>query len=187
MGYRLLWIVVGAVAVAGGSFGAALLFPHALATFSLAEQKKVAPAAGTESGDRTRASNPATSRNAGINILVRRTLLTLNDANLSGNYSILRQLAAPGFQRAHSSAKLSRAFAKLRNRKIDLAALVNFTPKLVRKPQLNKSGRLRLTGFVPTRPKQINFDMLFEKHGKRWLLFSISVKVSAPKTAAVAR
>ena len=184
---RHLWIFVVAFAVAGGTFSAALLLPHALATYSGAEEKAAAPVAGTESVDRTKTTNPATSRNAGINILIRRTLLTLNDANLSGNYSILRKLAAPSFQRAHSSAKLSRAFADLRNRKIDMAALVNFTPELVRKPQVDKKGRLRLTGFVPTRPQQINFDLLFEKHRKRWRLFAISVKVSPPKTAALAR
>ena len=184
---RFLWILLVAFAGAGGSVAAALLFPHVSAFFSSPEQEKAALAANTKSANRTKATKPATRSSSGINILIRRTLLTLNDANLSGNYSILRQLAAPSFQQAHSTAKLSQAFADLRNRKIDMAALVNFTPELVRKPKLDKNGRLRLTGFVPTRPHQINFDLLFEKQRKRWRLFAISVKVSAPKTAAVAR
>ena len=36
--------------------------------------------------------------------LIRSTLLTLNDANRSGNYTVLRDLAAPGFQARNSAA-----------------------------------------------------------------------------------
>jgi len=185
---RLLWILISA----------ALLSPS-LAVPSHAQQKP-APAAKTKAGSKSNAATSDKSKSApswktttanasipdgvALNILIRRTLLTLNDANLSGNYSVLRDLASPDFQKANDSAKLAGVFSKLRSRKIDMAPIVYFTPKVVRKPQLTKSGRLRLTGFVPTRPKQINFDMLFEKHGRRWLLYGISVNVAAPKTAA---
>ena len=171
---------------------AALLAPS-LAVPSHAQQK-AAPAAKTKAGAKSKAApswktttaTQSIPSGAALNILIRRTLLTLNDANLSGNYSVFRDLAAPSLRRANDSAKLAGSFTKLRNRKIDMAPLVDFTPKLVRKPQLTKRGRLRLSGFVPTRPQQINFDMLFEKHDKRWLLFGISVNVAAPKTAAAA-
>src|SRR6516225_8491340 len=42
--------------------------------------------------------------------LVRSTLLTLNDANLSGNYTVLRDLAAPIFRRATPPPILGRPF-----------------------------------------------------------------------------
>ena len=179
---RLLWILISATLLAPS-----LTVPsHA--------QQKAAPAAKTKADAKSKAAPgwKATTANASIpsgaalNILIRRTLLTLNDANLSGNYSVLRDLAAPGFQKANDSAKLAGIFAKLRSRKIDMAPIVYFTPKVVRKPQLTKSGRLRLTGFIPTRPRQINFDMLFENHNKSWLLYGISVNVAAPKTATAA-
>ena len=34
---------------------------------------------------------------------------------------------------------------------------------------------LRLTGAFPTRPQQINFDLLFQHVGGQWRLFGISV------------
>src|SRR5882672_4896985 len=48
--------------------------------------------------------------------LVRSTLLTLNDANHSGNYTVLHDLAAPDFQARNSAADLAQSFADLRRR-----------------------------------------------------------------------
>lgn len=127
---------------------------------------------------------PAMPNDAALNILIRRTLLTLNDANLSGNYSVLRDLAAPGFQSTNDAAKLTGIFAPLRKAKIDMAPILYFDPKLVRKPEITKSGMLRLSGFLQTRPQQINFDMLFEKVSGRWRLFGIAVNTTLAKAAA---
>src|SRR5262249_39590129 len=51
--------------------------------------------------------------------LVRSTLLTLNDANLSGNYTVLRDLAAPDFQARNTAADLGQTFSDLRRRNFD--------------------------------------------------------------------
>jgi hypothetical protein len=117
-----------------------------------------------------------------LNMLIRRTLLTLNDANLSGNYTVMRDLAAPGFQTANDAAKLTEIFANLRKRKIDLAPILFFDPKLVRQPEITQNGMLHLSGFLPTRPEQVNFDMLFEK-SDRWRLFGIAVNTAPAQTA----
>ena len=42
-----------------------------------------------------------------ITTLVFSTLLALNQANITGNYTVFRELGAPGFQAANSTAKLS--------------------------------------------------------------------------------
>ena len=39
--------------------------------------------------------------------LIRSTLLTLNDANRSGNYTVMHDLAAPGFREKNSAADLA--------------------------------------------------------------------------------
>jgi hypothetical protein len=41
---------------------------------------------------------------------------------------------------------------------------------------------LRLTGFFPTRPQQINFDLLFQNASGQWRLFGISV--ATPQVSA---
>lgn len=117
--------------------------------------------------------------------LIRSTLLTLNDANRSGNYSVLHDLAAPGFQQKNSPADLATIFADLRNRHFDLFAVALTAPQLSTPPHLENNGMLRLTGAFPTRPLQINFDLLFENVARQWRLFGISVQTpQAPPLAA---
>jgi hypothetical protein len=107
--------------------------------------------------------------------LVRATLLTLNDANRSGNYTVLRDLAAPEFQAKNTAADLSQSFSDLRHRNFDLFAAALLTPTFTKPAALDATNRLHLTGFFPTRPLQINFDLMFEVVNGQWRLFGISV------------
>jgi hypothetical protein len=116
--------------------------------------------------------------------LIRSTLLTLNDANRSGNYTVLRELAAPDFQAKNSAADLGVIFSDLRNRKMDLFAVALMAPQLSAPPHLEANGMLRLTGAFPTRPLQISFDLLFENVGGQWRLFGIAVQTPQPQAAA---
>lgn len=114
--------------------------------------------------------------------LVRATLLTLNDANRSGNYTVLRDLAAPDFQAQNTAADLGLHFADLRSRKIDLFAVAELAPQFASAPAVDANHRLHLTGFFPTRPLQINFDLTFQVVNGQWRLLAISV--ATPKTPA---
>ena len=114
--------------------------------------------------------------------LVRATLLTLNDANRSGNYTVLRDLAAPDFQAQNTAADLSLHFADLRSRKIDLFAVAELAPQFAPAPAVDANRRLHLTGFFPTRPLQINFDLTFQVVNGQWRLLAIGV--STPKAPA---
>ncbi|WP_291556725.1 hypothetical protein [Bradyrhizobium sp.] len=117
--------------------------------------------------------------------LIRSTLLTLNDANRSGNYTVLRDLAAPDFQAKNSAADLADGFADLRRRKFDLFAAALVAPELTAAPALDGKGMLRLTGHFPTRPQQIDFDLLFQNVSTQWRLFGIAV-ATPPAAAAQA-
>ena len=108
--------------------------------------------------------------------LIRSTLLTLNDANRSGNYTVLRDLAAPGFQAKNSAADLGAIFADLRRRHVDLFAVALMAPQLASPPALDGNGMLRLAGHFPTQPLQIKFDLLFQNVDHNWRLFGVSVQ-----------
>jgi hypothetical protein len=112
-----------------------------------------------------------------LNMLIRTTLIALNQANQTGNYSVLRDLGTPQFQSLNSDARLAEIFAALRNRKLDLSPLLFFDPKLIREPALQPSGLLRLTGYIPTDPERILFDMGFERVGDQWCLSAIVIDV----------
>ena len=107
--------------------------------------------------------------------LIRSTLLTLNDANRTGNYTVLRDLATPDFQARNTAADLAAIFTDLRRRNFDLYGAALLAPQLTAAPALDGEKRLRLTGFFPTRPLQINFDLMFQVEAGQWKLFGISI------------
>jgi hypothetical protein len=121
-----------------------------------------------------------------LNLLIRTTLVALQQANVTGNYSVLRDLGAPDFQKVNSATKLAEAFAALRNRNLDISPILFFEPKLVRPPLIQPNGHLRLSGYFETAPEQVKFDLAYERGDKGWLLFGIAVEVSPPATVTSA-
>jgi hypothetical protein len=107
--------------------------------------------------------------------LIRSALLTLNDANRSGNYTVLRDLAAPDFRARNSAADLAAIFANLRARKFDLFAVALVAPRLSSPPALDTKRMLRLTGSFPTRPRRIAFNLTFQNVGGQWQLYDIAI------------
>jgi hypothetical protein len=134
-----------------------------------------------------------------IVLLLRTSLLTLNDAMRSGNYSVLRDTAAPSFQQ-NSQARLAEVFAPLARQGIDLSAVSISGPQLVEAPVIDQNSRLRLKGYFPLNPLQINFEVVLEPVDGRWRLAGLAVAPvqaaapvaqaapaqAAPKTAAKA-
>ena len=119
--------------------------------------------------------------------LIRSTLLTLNDANRSGNYTVLRDLAAPDFQAKNTAADLAQIFSDLRRRNFDLYGAALLAPQLTAAPALDADKRLHLTGIFATRPQQISFDLSFEVVGGQWRLFGIAIATpDAPALPAAA-
>jgi hypothetical protein len=116
-----------------------------------------------------------------IVILIRSTLLSLNDAIETGNYTVLRDLAAPSFREANSAGRLYQIFASLAAQRVNLAAVTILAPKLPQPPSIDADGRLHITGFFPGEPVHINFELTFEAVANRWRIFGLSV---TPVTSA---
>lgn len=140
------------------------------------------------------AAKPANIDRNGVLMLVRSTLLALDHANKTGNYTVLRDLGAPGFQGANTAARLAEIFAAQRNEKLDLSGVVVIDPQLSLLPQIEPNGMMRMAGFFPSVPSQVNFELLYEPVNSQWRLFGLSVNVgqsgpvapppSAPKAQA---
>ena len=111
----------------------------------------------------------------GLVILIGNTILALNHANLTGNYSVLRDLGAPDFQKINSPQRLATIFSSLRTRRLNFAPIILFQPKFVRQPAIDDKGFLRTTGFYETHPLQVHFNLVFQSHAGAWRLFEISV------------
>lgn len=123
------------------------------------------------------ASKPAQIDRNGVLILIRSTLLAVDQANKTGNYTVLRDLGAPGFQGANTTAHLGDVFANLRNQNLDLSAVAVLEPQLTMVPTIEPSGMMRMTGYFPSAPVQINFDLLYEPAAGRWRLYGVAINV----------
>ena len=118
-------------------------------------------------------------------ILVRSTLIALDQANKTGNYTVLRDLGAPAFQ-ANSAARLGEIFAGLRHESLDLSGVTVLDPELTLLPQIDAEGMMRMTGFFPSAPAQINFDLVYAPVNGQWRLFAITVGLGQTAPAAPA-
>jgi hypothetical protein len=117
-----------------------------------------------------------------IVILIRTTLLSLNDAMRTGNYTVLRDVASPSFREANSAGRLSQIFANVAAKNLDLAAVAILAPQLSPAPSIDQNKRLHISGYFPGNPVQLNFELMFEPVNGQWRLFGLSV-VPAPATS----
>ena len=69
-------------------------------------------------------------------ILIRTTLVALQQANQTGNYNVLRGLTAPEFQKSNSAEKLAQSFASLRAKNFDLSGVVVLDPQHTVLPEI---------------------------------------------------
>jgi hypothetical protein len=121
-----------------------------------------------------------------LDMLIRSTLIALNQANDTGNYTVFRDLGSGSFQSANSAADLAELFGNLRRQRIDLMPIIFVAPKPTQPPQIDNRGLLHLVGYFPTRPLQVNFDLAFELAGAEWKLYAIRV-APVPAEPAVAQ
>src|SRR4051794_20565602 len=84
----------------------------------------------------------------GVLILIRSTLIALDEGNKTGNYTVLRDLGAPGFQN-NTAAHLADIFAGLRRDNVDLSGVTVLEPQLRLLPQIEPNGMLHMAGFFP--------------------------------------
>jgi hypothetical protein len=135
-----------------------------------AEQKQEAP-------------KPANIDRNGVIMLIRSTLLAVDHANKTGNYTVLRDIGAPGFQN-NTAAKLGEIFAKLRNDRLDLSGVAVIDPQLSLLPQIEANGMMHMVGFFPSVPAQVNFELMYAPVDGQWRLFGISVSIGQAAPAA---
>jgi len=129
------------------------------------------------------APRPAPIDRNGVLILIRETLLALDQANKTGNYTVLRDLGSPEFQ-VNTAARLAEIFAKQRGDNIDLSGVAVIEPQLSLLPQVEANGMMHLAGFFPSVPTQVNFELAYAPVGGRWRLFGLSVSFGQPAPAA---
>lgn len=104
------------------------------------------------------------------------TILAVDHANQSGNYSVLRDMSAQGFQINNNAANLANVFSGIRNAKIDLSNALLVPPTYSEAPRLIQPDVFEVKGQFNLRPTSIYFDMYFQWEQGRWKLFGIDIQ-----------
>ena len=110
-----------------------------------------------------------------LNKLVWTTMVAVDQANQSGNYSVLRDLSAPGFQQNNDAARLAQIFANLRAQRIDLSNALLLAPTFTQPAAIVQPGVMRVQGLFGLRPVAITFDLTYQWVQGQWKLFGVSI------------
>jgi hypothetical protein len=106
------------------------------------------------------------------------TMAAVDQANRSGNYSVLRDLGSPAFQASNNPAALAGVFAAIREQKLDLSDTLVVEPVFEFPPAMTQPDVLRMRGAFPLRPTPIRFDLLFRWQGG-WRLEGVAIAPGA--------
>jgi len=127
------------------------------------------------------AQNKVPSERA-LEVLVKTSLLSFNDANVTGNYTVLHQKLSKPFRQEFPPERLKEAFKDFSEKNIDIELVAVLKPTYEPAPVVDGSGRLLVKGYFPTEPARVVFDLDFIPSDGEWKLISIHVKTErAPK------
>jgi hypothetical protein len=110
-----------------------------------------------------------------LTVLIKSSIMALEHANTTGNYSVLRDLGTPAFREKFDQARIAAVFANLRSRHITLNPVLLLSPNLTKQPEVTPQNQLHLVGTFPTKPSQIQFELWFLKINDGWRIEGISV------------
>ncbi len=112
--------------------------------------------------------------------MVRMTMVAVHHANITGNYSVLRDLGTPSFAKANNAARLADIFRRWRRPDRNLDPVMVLKPVWLVNPIVDRRGVLSLKGYFRTTPLRVRFIMRFKPIAGRWRLEAISLKTFKP-------
>ena len=78
--------------------------------------------------------------------LIKSTIMALQHANQTGNYSVLRDLGSPVFRERFDQAQLTAVFSNLRSRGVNLTPVLFLLPNLTKQPEMTEGNQLHIVG-----------------------------------------
>ena len=117
-----------------------------------------------------------------LEALVKVTLLTFNDANVTGNYTVFHAKASKPFRQQFPPERLEETFKEFAEKAIDFDVIAAYKPVYDPEPLVDKDGKLLVKGWFPTEPARVVYDLIFIPSDGEWKLLSINVKTErAPR------
>jgi hypothetical protein len=114
-----------------------------------------------------------------LEALVKVSLLTFNDANVTGNYAVLHAKLSKPFREQFPPERLKEVFKDFNEKNIDFDIIAAMTPTYDPKPSVDGDGKLIVKGTFPTEPSRLAFELDFIPSDAEWKLIRINVKLGS--------
>jgi hypothetical protein len=150
---------------------------HALA---LAGAIAVALLLAVPAGAADRIPNPTAQE-----VLIKTSLLTLNDAIVSGNYTVLHAKLAKPFREQFDPDRLKQAFKSFADQKIDMAAVSAAPPIATDDARIDDRGALLLRGRFDVDRSRLVYELDFLPSEGEWKPIGLHVSVKPVKTSGM--
>jgi len=113
-----------------------------------------------------------------LEALVKATLMTLNDANLTGDYRVFHARLSGPFRQQFTPERLKQSFREFNEKNVDIDIVCALQPVWEQPPFVDPQGKLILRGMFPTEPTRVSFEMDFVAWDGDWKLIRINVRVA---------
>lgn len=108
-------------------------------------------------------------------VLVRTTLMTFNDANLTGNYSVLIAKASKQFQAQFAPDKVAASLESFRVNRLFFEDIVTQKYDSTEKPVIDPEGGLNLAGVLKAGTMEVKYKLRFIQNDNKWKLLGFNV------------
>jgi hypothetical protein len=110
-------------------------------------------------------------------ILIKTYLLTLNDANVTGNYAVLQAKLAKPFREQFNPERLKQVFKTFAEKKTDWSLIATKPPIASSPAVIDNRGALLLRGYFDTHPSRVNYELDFLPSEGEWKPIKINVNL----------
>jgi len=113
-------------------------------------------------------------------VLIKASLLSFNDANVTGNYTVFHAKLSKPFRDQFPPDKLADIFKEFRNKRIDFDIIAAKRPVSTEEPKIGDNNVLSIKGYFDTPPTRVNYDLAFIMSEGEWRLIKVDVDVKKP-------
>ena len=110
-----------------------------------------------------------------LEALVKVSLLSFNDANVTGNYTVFHAKLSKPFRQQFSPERLEETFKDFARKEIDFEIIAAYKPVYEPEPRVDDEGKLLVKGHFPTEPARVVYDLKFIPSDGEWKLIGINV------------
>lgn len=110
-------------------------------------------------------------------ILIKTSLLTLNDANITNNYVVLHARLSKPFRTQFTPDQLKKAFKTFADQKADWGIIAAKPPVATEEAKIDDNGAPLLRGYFDTQPSRVYYDLDFVPSESEWKVIKLNVNV----------